>query len=423
VESLPVVTTRVDTSASRIAIALAATWLGWGFDVFDAHLFNYTAEPTLMALGVPKDEVNAHIGWIMCVFLIGWGAGGIIFGRLADRFGRSNVLVLTMALYGAGTAACAACSTVPQFVACRVVASLGVGGEWAAGASLLAEVAPDRFRPLLGALMYTASPVAQVFVSLVTRHLVHGRFADDPANGWRWAFLLGLLPAVLSFGLRLFVAEPARWREAGQRRAPIVELFGPRLRRATVTGLILATIALVGAWGVLGFLPKAVNEWCTSAGLERVALAATVDAGNRYALVGGLTGVVVTVPLASLLGRRVAFFVYFAGALAASVAALGLDLELESRLRALFFLGLCAHGVFGIFPYYLPELFPTSLRASGSGFCYSFGRFASAAGVLVVGTVQRELGLTRAMLAVSAVYLVGVLVVPFARERATLEDA
>src|SRR5262249_42934286 len=110
----------------------------------------------------------------------------IIFGRLADRFGRSNVLMITMLFYGVGTAACASCSTVPQFVACRVVASLGVGGEWAAGASLLSEVAPDRFRPLLGALMYTASPVAQVVVSLVNRHLVEGRFAGDP-NGWRCA--------------------------------------------------------------------------------------------------------------------------------------------------------------------------------------------------------------------------------------------
>lgn len=174
--------------------------------------------------------------------------------------------------------------------------------------------------------------------------------------------------------------------------------------------------------GVLGFLPKAVREWCRESGLVGAELAATVDHGNRFALVGGLVGVLLTVPIASFLGRRAAFFLYFAGALAASYFALGLGLELEPRLRALFFLGMAAHGVFGIFPYYLPELFPTSLRASGSGFCYSVGRFASAAGVLVVGAVQRELGLTRAMLVVSSVYLVGVVAVPFARERSTLTN-
>src|SRR5947209_995046 len=140
----------------QIVIALAAAWLGWGFDVFDAHLFNYIAQPTLRALQVPAADVNSYLASLTALFLVGWGVGGVLFGRLADRIGRSRVLVITMLLYGGGTGACAMCSTLPAFVLCRVVASLGIGGEWAAGASLLSEVSPDRFRPLLGALMYTA---------------------------------------------------------------------------------------------------------------------------------------------------------------------------------------------------------------------------------------------------------------------------
>jgi MFS family permease len=399
---------------SRIAIALAAAWLGWGFDVFDAHLFNYVAQPTLKALGVT--DVNSHIAWLTSIFLVGWGVGGIVFGRLADRIGRSTVLMITMILYGGGTAACAACSTLPTFVLCRVVASLGIGGEWAAGASLLSEVSPDRWRPLLGALMYTASPIGQIFASAVSHRLVEGRYAADPANGWRYAYLLGLVPACLAFALRVFVAEPARWNEHGRERVPARALFGPDLRRATLLGLLLATVALLGAWGVLGFLPKAVREWCEASGLEGEDLAAKVDTGMRYALAGGIAGTLLTVPAAMLLGRRGAFFVYFSGAAVACLVIMGGSLELDARLRALFFLGVAAHGVFGIFPYYLPELFPTNLRAAGSGFCYSFGRFASAGGVLVVGGIQKELGLTRALFFAGLVYFVGVLAVPFARD-------
>jgi MFS family permease len=399
-----------------VLLALLASWLGWGFDVFDAHLFNYVAQPTLLALGVPKGDVNGHMAWIQSIFLVGWGVGGLAFGRLADRIGRARVLVATMVLYGGGTAACAACSSVPSFVLCRVVASLGVGGEWAAGASLLAEVAPDALRPLLGALMYTASPLGQILASAVSHGIVGGVFADRPADGWRYAYLLGLAPAVLALVLRLFVAESSRWEERRGEPVPVSRLFGVDLRRATVTGLLLAALALLGAWGVLGFLPKAVREWCELAGLTGEALEARIDAGNRLALLGGFAGTLATVAFVRLLGRRGAFFFYFAGAAAATYLVLGAGLPLDARLRALFLLGFTAHGVFGIFPYYLPELFPTGLRAAGSGFCYSFGRFASAGGVLVVGRIQRDLGLTHAMLVMGAVYVVGALTVPFARD-------
>ncbi|HZU97038.1 MAG TPA: MFS transporter [Planctomycetota bacterium] len=399
-----------------LLLALAATWLGWGFDVFDAHIFNYVAKPTLHALLVPDAQVNSTMAWLQCIFLTGWGVGGILFGRLADRLGRSRVLVLTMVLYGAGTAACAACGSLPSFVVCRLVASLGIGGEWAAGASLLSEIAPDRWRPLLGALMYTASPVAQMVVSAVNRHVVHGDYAGAEANGWRYAYLMGLAPAVLAFVLRVFVAEPARWREHSGEKAPVSALFGP-LRRVTVTGVLLATVALVGAWGILGFLSRALEEWGAHAGLGGDMLHAMVDRGNQWALRGGFVGVLSTVPVAMVFGRRDAFAIYFTGALASSCVVLGpLHLPLETRVRTLFFLGFFAHGVFGIFPYYLPELFPTNLRAAGSGFCYSFGRFVSAAGVLVVGRVQEHLGLTQAMLTLSAVYAIGIVSVAFARE-------
>ena len=396
------------SSTGKIAIALAAAWLGWGFDVFDAHLFNYVAQPTLLALGVKEGPaINEHMAWLTSLFLVGWGVGGILFGRLADQLGRSRVLLITMALYGGGTAACAFCHSLEGFVLCRVVASLGIGGEWAAGASLLSEVAPDRLRPLLGALMYTASPVGQIGASAVSRWVAAGS-----PDGWRHAFLLGLAPVVVALVLRLFVAEPARWNEHKHERASASVLFGADLRRSTLTGLVLASVALVGAWGVLGFLPKVLREWFKAF----PDVEARVDGGNHYALAGGLAGTLATVGIVKLLGQRAAFALYFGGAVASSWLVLGMELPLEQRVPALFLLGFCAHGVFGIFPYYLPELFPTALRGAGSGFCYNFGRFLSAGGVFAVGSLQHQRGLPGAMLVMSSVYLVGLAAVPFARE-------
>ena len=397
------------SSTGRIAIALAAAWLGWGFDAFDAHIFNYVAKPTLQALGVTDPvAINEKMAWLGCLFLFGWGVGGIFFGKLADRIGRSRVLLITMALYGGGTAACAFCHTLEGFVLCRAVASLGIGGEWAAGASLLSEIAPDRLRPLLGALMYTASPVGQLGASAVSRYVAPEGIPD----GWRHAHLIGLAPVVVAFALRAFVAEPARWNEHRNERPSVSALFGADLRRSTLTGLVLASVALVGAWGILGFLAKVLREWFH--GFED--MEARVDGGNHYALGGGLVGTLATVAIVKALGQRAAFAVYFAGAALSSWLVLGMELPLEQRIPALFILGFFAHGVFGIFPYYLPELFPTALRGAGSGFCYNFGRFLSAGGVFAVGWLQHQRGLPGAMLVMSSVYLVGLAAVPFARE-------
>jgi MFS family permease len=409
-------TESVAPSRRTIAIALAAAWLGWGFDVFDAHLLAYVSEPVLKSLlhDPPKPEINRWLADLTAIFLVGWAVGGIVFGRLTDTLGRARTMLVTMILYGGGTAACALCHTLPTFVACRLVASVGIGGEWAAGASLVAEVAPDRLRPLLGALLYTASPLGQLVTSSVAHHVVDDNAFGLEAETWRAAFLLGLAPTLVAFVLRAFVAEPARWKAHETEHPSALELFGPALRRRTLTGLSLASVALVAAWGMIAFVPKALREWATAAHVADVG--ATVDRGNWTILLGATLGVLVTVPATRFLGRRGAFAVYFGGALVLAQVTLGADLELESRMRLLFPLGFFAHGLFGIFPFYLPELFPTRLRGSGAGFCYSTGRIASAVGALFVGDWQATHGLTATMRAVGLVYVVGLVTLPFAVE-------
>lgn len=419
--------TRPTRPLRAIAIALLAAWLGWGFDVFDAHLLSYVSKPVLLTLlgKRPDAEINRWLADLTALFLVGWAVGGIVFGRLTDRWGRARVMLLTMVLYGGGTALCAFCDSLPTFVACRLVASLGIGGEWAAGASLVAEVAPDGWRPLLGSLLYTASPLGQLVVSGVAHHVVDDNVFHhpDPGQSWRYAFLLGLAPTFVAFLLRTFVAEPERWREHAKEPARLRELFSPGLRGHTLPGLALASVALVGAWGMINFVPKAIREWCESANAAALAaggkpldVGATVDGGNVTILLGAVLGTLATVPVTRLLGRRGAFALYFAGAVVAAQVSLGGWLELDARIRSLFALGFFAHGLFGIFPFYLPELFPTRLRGSGAGFCYSAGRLASAAGTLFVGDWQKSQGLTPTMRLVSLVYLLGVVALPFAAE-------
>jgi MFS family permease len=146
---------------------LFAAWLGWGFDVFDGLLFNYVAPncvPTLLGLPVGSPEAKAvtlfWTGLLTSLLLLGWALGGVLFGYVCDRFGRLRTLMLTMLLYALGTAACAAATNIWMLLAFRIVASIGIGGEWAAGASMVAEVVPEKRRVEAGALLYTAAPAS-----------------------------------------------------------------------------------------------------------------------------------------------------------------------------------------------------------------------------------------------------------------------
>ncbi|MBI3723992.1 MFS transporter [bacterium] len=419
-----------------VILALVAAWLGWGFDVFDGLLLSYVATPTLNTLLAKavvgpagetilekpdQETLNASIAYLNSLLLVGWAIGGILFGRLTDRLGRTKTLLLTMLLYAGATALCAASPNLAFFVVCRALASLGIGGEWAAGASLLAEVVSERGRPLAGALLFTASPMGMWFASKVDRFVVKGVFLNDP-QGWRYAFLLGLVPAAFAFAIRIFVEEPERWKEHKAEPARLSELFAKDLRRKTLTALGVATVCLVGWWGINGFIPKVMEDWCKTAGVAEAARPALKDGGNDFFILGSVIGTLVTVPLAVTAGRKLTFALYFLGALAASGFAfgsellLGTQLSLEARLRALSLVGFFVFGVFGLFPFYLPELFPTRLRGTGSGFCYNTGRLVTAVGVFGIGKLQAQLGLTRAVLCASAIYVLGLIVLPLAVE-------
>jgi MFS family permease len=394
-----------------------AAWLGWGFDVFDGLLFNFVA-PTCVPqlLGVPRGDprVTAVTGALTSALLVGWATGGILFGFVTDRLGRSRTLMITMLTYAGATAACAFAPNVYVLAALRFVASLGIGGEWAAGASLVAEVVPESRRVAAGALLYTSAPFGILLAGFVndlfTKQIPY--FAAEPDLAWRAVFLSGLVPAALAIWVRRSVHETDVWeRERGP--APrLGELFSPSLRRATLGGLAMALVTLVTWWPTNAFLPFVIQH-LVGPGSDAATVAGNLTYANTIFNLGGLIGTLATIPI-SRLGRRPLFAIYFAGAAASIWVTFGLDWPPLTRMRLLFFDGLTVFGVVGSFSFYLPELFPPRLRGTGAGFCFNTGRYLAAAGPYVVGVALGAAGTPMdAIRWVAVVPVVGLLVVPF----------
>jgi MFS family permease len=405
---------------------LLAAWLGWGFDVFDGLLFNFVAPncvPTLLGLQIGSTAAKAATlqwtGILTSLLLLGWAAGGIFFGQVADRLGRTRTLTLTMLCYALGTAACAFAPNLWALALCRLVASLGIGGEWAAGAAMVAEVVPERRRVEAGALLYTSAPMGLFLANFANYQIAGVYWSSTPETSWRYVFLAGLVPAAVALLIRSFLKEPERWQRAAStapaaRRPGLRELFDERHRALTISGCFMAVVALITWWSCNAFIPVIstglAQATAKARGLDRAATLHLVEhwkaLATNYFNLGGLLGTLATIPAAKLLGRRQMFAIYYAGGAAAVLATFGLDLAPETRLAMYFLIGLTVFGVFGSFTYYLPELFPTRLRGTGSGFCYNIGRVIAAAGPILVGSIAAK-GADSLASALAALFYVG----------------
>lgn len=390
-------------------LVVAAAWLGWGFDVFDALLFNFVA-PNCVAtlLGLPLGSAEARqatvfwIGVLSSLLLVGWAIGGVAFGWVADRMGRKRALLLTICLYALGTASCAFATDIGQLAVFRFIAALGLGGEWAVGATLLAEAIPDKRRVEAATIVYTASPLGIVLAGAVNHQIAGVWFVDQPDVSWRYVFLCGLAPVAVAVIVRLFVRESESWQQSVDRAKPprLRELFSPSVRALTISGFIVAGSALLTWWTCNAFTPLLGSTLATEHAL-RLGLSAEASmalseawkaqASNAFNL-GGLLGAFIAIPIAKHLGRRPLFIAYFVYSAVALFAVFGLEIEPETRMRLLFLVGIGVYGVFSAFIFYLPELFPVHLRAMGAGFCYNMGRVIAAAGPLVIGAVSASVG-------------------------------
>lgn len=382
---------------------LFAAWLGWGFDAFDGILFNFISPlcvPSL--LGIPFDDPRAKgeivfwTGALSSVLLLGWAVGGISFGMLTDRIGRTRTMLLTMLVYALATAACAFAPNMATLVVLRFVAALGIGGEWAAGAALVAETMPEEKRVLGGALLYTSAPVgfflATYVTDLFTRQITS--IASDPHLAWRAVFLTGVVPAIVALLIRIRLKEPEHWKPVA--RPSVKELFRPGLRKYTISGFSIAFVAMCTWWSCNAFIPMIARFLADDLpnkpqGLALQQLRASfVTIGASAFNLGGIVGTLLTVPIALRLGRRSMFAIYFAASAIAIVTAFSFGFAPHARLYLMFFVGLTVFGVFGAFTFYLPELFPMQLRGTGAGFCYNAGRVLTAAFPFAISMVGKS---------------------------------
>jgi MFS family permease len=399
-------------------LVLVIASLGWVFDVFEGQIFVAGQQRILgdlLPAGATDGDVNYYGNLINGFFLAGGALGGVLFGVLSDRIGRVRTMVLTILVYSLFTGLSALAQTWWHVAICRFLVALGTGGEWAVASAFVAEVFPAKARAWSLAIFH-ASSVFGTYLAVAAGQLVVG----NPALGWRWGFLLGALPAVLTLWIRLGLKESDAWQQSQATRAAddrlgVGALFRGWLTRRTLVGVALATVGLATFWGthVYGknMLPRAVEAAADTA-VPAADLHRWMMLGMFLVTTGGGLGLVAFGPLSDWLGRRGAFLLFHIGGLA---AALVLFQGLTGVWAVALFLpvfGFLTLGMHAGYAVYFPELFPTRLRSTGAGFCFNVGRLTAAPVLYLSGWIQRPatlgLSLPDAAALLSLLFLAGV---------------
>jgi len=400
-------------------LVLAVAWLGWVFDSMDATIYALVMTPALKEILGARGTAG-NIGWygglIFSIFVVGWAVGGIVFGIAADRIGRARTLVITILIYAVFTALAGFSHTWWELALYRFLTALGIGGEWAAGATLVAEVWPESLRVKGAGLLQSAWGAGYFLAAAI--------YLGLSGQSWRVMFFVGLVPALVAVLVRLKVREPERWvevRRSNERsqspRSSLASLFTPESRRDTLVGTGLAFVAVFGLWGATNWTPTLIRELLEARHLDEASTVRLVSYAIMCLNIGAIAGYLAFAPIAERWGRRGAFLVMLAGS-AASLPLTFLGAKTYTVALALLpVLGFFTNGIFSGFPIYLPELYPTRLRATGAGFCFNAGRVLAAGGPFITGVLVAHLGsFALAASTVSSIYLAGILVLAGARE-------
>ena len=403
-------------------LVLVAALLGWMFDGLEMGLFPIAARPALidlMQLGAAgsagvssavEADIAQWISYLVALFLIGAACGGLLFGWLGDRLGRVRTMALSIVVYSLFTGCCYFATAPWHLGAFRFLAALGMGGEWSLGVALVVECWPDRLRPILAGTIGAAGNMGYLLIAALAM-----TFRVTPES-WRWTMLVGTAPALLALAVIALIPESRRWQESVQRvRArPIREIFTTRLVWPTLLAISFASIALVGTYGaVAGFLPSWVDQL---AGPENPHAKGTVQ---FVVSVGSILGCFFAPLIGDRIGRRPAYFGMCALSLAVCAVLFGLLRTYDLVFLATAGLAGCATASFyGWLPLYLPELFPTRVRATGQGLSYNFGRIFGALGALGTGQLMQSFhgSYPRACGTITLVYALGLVLIWLAPE-------
>jgi MFS family permease len=397
--------------------------LGWLFDTMDQRIFVLVRQPAMEALLPAGSDVKFNSGIATTVFMIGWATGGLYFGMLSDRWGRAKTMMLAIIVYAGFTGLSAASQTQWDFMLYRFLTGLGVGGEFAAGVTLVAETMPIRARAHALGILQALSAVGNIIGSGIG-------FFVLPAYGWRAMFCVGVLPSLLVAFVFNRVREPEAWlraREAVKRgekkqMGAVQDLFSDhRWRRNTFVGLTLAIAGVVGLWGIGFWSPELIREALST--LSKETRDQYASFGTLLQDVGAFFGISAFTLVTARFGRRPTFVFFFLLAMAATLMTFGWLREPSHIFWMIPILGFCNLSIFGGYSIYLPELYPTRLRSTGVGFCYNVGRIVAALGpftLVYLNSAFADAGYRSpfrlAAMTLSSIYLIGILAVAFAPE-------
>ena len=370
-----------DLSSNQWKSGLAA-WLGWLFDGLDIHLFTLVAVPLVAELlhTDPRHPDVAHHGsLIQASFMVGWALGGALFGRMGDLIGRTRALSLTILFYAGFTGLGYFATEWWHLLIFRFLAALGIGGEWAVGASLLAETWPKSWRPWIAATLQTG-----VNLGILIACFFGWLLQSEPP---RTIFLVGVLPALLVLWIRKSVPETEEWHShrSGKTAPPgLADLFRGPLARTTWIALLLCGISLTAHWTFMFWQQAHVRSLPEISILDAAGKNRAVATALFLIILSSIAGNFLAAALSKLLGYgRTIALMLFSYAILMLLTYRGQPTWAELRW-AFVAIGLC-QGVFGLFTMCLPPLFPVLLRTTGAGFCYNFGRILSAGGVVFFG--------------------------------------
>jgi MFS family permease len=443
--------------------------LGWLFDTMDQQLFNLARNPAMRellkepttatttasdgttnpptveakkaAVDARKQQIDWYAGLSTAIFMIGWALGGLAFGILGDRIGRAKTMLITILIYSACTGLSALSRGFVDFALFRFLTGLGVGGEFAVGVSLVAEVMPDRARPFALGLLQALSAVGNMLAAAIGIVLAFVIRAGYLESSWRVMFVIGALPALLCILIRSRLKEPERWKAVAasaegipgekERLGSISEMFGdPRWRRNAIVGMVLAFAGVVGLWGIgffsfdlissvfrkryqeQGLPPREIEFW----------VAFWVATTSLIQNAGAFLGVNAFSYITHRIGRRPAFFISFLLAMGSTAFTFWFLNSFWDIFWMIPIMGFCQIALFGGYAIYFPELFPTRLRSTGTSFCYNVGRLVAAAGPLSLGALSSIVfkgyhePMRYAGVSMCSVFIIGLVALPFAPE-------
>ena len=420
--AIPLSSARTKTKLNRSQITgFWAAWTGWTLDGMDSVIYALVLSPALNEL-LPKSGIKATpatVGYagsvLFALFLVGWGLS-LIWGPIADRFGRTRVLAATIFVYAFFTGAAALSQNVWQLAAFRLLAGVGIGGEWALAGTYVAEAWPEDRRKM-GAGYLQTGYYAGFFLASALNYTVGAHY------GWRAMFWCGLTPIILTFIILRRVKEPERWRKAEARvagRHPLHAIFRqPYLRRTLVNTVLLAS-AICGLWAGAVYAPTAIIALAKKAGMMQAQAVRTSSLGMGLLSLGTILGCLAVPLVAERLGRKRTLAIYFAGMAICILLSFGWTFYLPQGLKpfitVLFFLGFFG-GNFAVFSLWLPEQYDTTVRATAFAFTTSFGRFIAAGANFGIGALVSRMGTLGKPVAVTAIgFAIGLLVIPFGLE-------